>query len=146
VKKSDPVPDAAATSVPVVASGTAAATTVQAAGDTTKAGDATKAEDATKTEDPNSEAAWRKRFQAQRDKIAKVEKELDILGRELEKAQLEYYPDPQKALREQFDRADINKKTAKIDAKRQELDQLTQGLADLEDQLRKSGGDPGWAR
>src|SRR5260370_15379972 len=49
-------------------------------------------------------------------------KELDILGRELEKAQLEYYPDPQKALREQFDRADINKKTAKIDSKRQELD------------------------
>jgi len=119
---------------------------VQAAGDTTKAGDATKAEDATKTEDPNSEAAWRKRFQAQRDKIAKVEKELDILGRELEKAQLEYYPDPQKALREQFDRADINKKTAKIDSKRQELDQLRQGLDDLEDQLRKSGGDPGWAR
>src|SRR6266849_3131505 len=128
VKKSVPVPDAAAPSVPVVASGTAAATTVQAAGDTTKAGDATKAEDATKTEDPNSEAAWRKRFQAQRDKIAKVEKEIDILGRELEKAQLEYYPDPQKALREQFDRADINKKTAKIDAKRQELDQLRQGL------------------
>jgi hypothetical protein len=146
VKKSVPVPDAAATSAPVVASGTAAATTVQAAGDTTKAADATKAEDAAKAEDPNSEAAWRKRFQAQRDKIAKVEKELDILGRELEKAQLEYYPDPQKALREQFDRADINKKTAKIDAKRQELDQLTQGLADLEDQLRKSGGDPGWAR
>ncbi len=146
VKKSVPVPDAAATSAPVVASGTAAATTVQAAGDTTKAGDATKAEDATKTEDPNSEAAWRKRFQAQRDKIAKVEKELDILGRELEKAQLEYYPDPQKALREQFDRADINKKTAKIDSKRQELDQLRQGLDDLEDQLRKSGGDPGWAR
>jgi hypothetical protein len=146
VKKSVPVPDAAATSAPVVASGTAAATTVQAAGDTTKAADATKAEDAAKAEDPNSEAAWRKRFQAQRDKIAKVEKELDILGRELEKAQLEYYPDPQKALREQFDRADINKKTAKIDAKRQELDQLTRGLADLEDQLRKSGGDPGWAR
>jgi hypothetical protein len=146
VKKSVPVPDAAATSAPVNASGTAAATTVQTAGDTTKTGDDTKTGDATKTEDPNSEAAWRKRFQAQRDKIAKVEKELDILGRELEKAQLEYYPDPQKALREQFDRADINKKTAKIDAKRQELDQLTQGLADLEDQLRKSGGDPGWAR
>jgi len=134
LKKSAPTPDAASTSAPGSAGGTADSTTAQNAGD------------ATKTEDPNSEAAWRKRFQAQRDKIAKVEKELDILGRELEKAQLEYYPDPQKALREQFDRADINKKTAKIDAKRQELDQLTQGLADLEDQLRKSGGDPGWAR
>jgi len=140
LKRSAPAPEAAPTSAPANASGTEAAKTAQVEGDATKSGDATKAED------PNSEAAWRKRFQAQRDKIAKAEKELDILGRELEKAQLEYYPDPQKALREQFDRGDINKKSAKIDAKQRELDQLRQGLNDLEDQLRKSGGDPGWAR
>jgi len=140
LKGSVPAPEAAATSAPANASGTEAAKTAQGAGDTTKSGDTTK------TEDPNSEAAWRKRFQAQRDKIAKAEKELDILGRELEKAQLEYYPDPQKALKEQYDRGDINKKSAKIDAKQRELDQLRQGLNDLEDQLRKSGGDPGWAR
>src|SRR6267143_783683 len=139
LKGSVPAPEAA-TSAPANASGTEAAKTAQVAGDTTKSGDTTK------TEDPNSEAAWRKRFQAQRDKIAKAEKELDILGRELEKAQLEYYPDPQKALKEQYDRGDINKKSAKIDAKQRELDQLRQGLNDLEDQLRKSGGDPGWAR
>jgi len=140
LKGSVPAPEAAATSAPANASGTEAAKTAQGAGDTTKSGDTTK------TEDPNSEAAWRKRFQAQRDKIAKAEKELDILRRELEKAQLEYYPDPQKALKEQYDRGDINKKSAKIDAKQRELDQLRQGLNDLEDQLRKSGGDPGWAR
>jgi hypothetical protein len=146
VKTNAPAPEAAATSAPGNANGTAAATIAQTAGDTTKTGDDTKAGNATKAEDPNSETAWRKRFQTQRGKIAKAEKELDILGRELEKAQLEYYPDPQKALREQFDRADINKKTAKIDAKTKELDELRQGLNDLEDQLRKSGGDPGWAR
>jgi len=140
LKGSVPAPEAAPASAPANATGTEAAKTAQVAGDAAKSGDATK------TEDPNSEAAWRKRFQAQRDKIAKAEKELDILGRELEKAQLEYYPDPQKALREQYDRGDINKKSAKIDAKQRELDQLRQGLADLEDQLRKSGGDPGWAR
>ena len=140
LKGSVPAPEAAPASAPANASGTEAAKTAQVAGDTAKTGDSTK------TEDPNSEAAWRKRFQAQRDKIAKAEKELDILGRELEKAQLEYYPDPQKALKEQYDRGDINKKSAKIDAKQRELDQLRQGLADLEDQLRKSGGDPGWAR
>src|SRR5260370_22602652 len=78
VKKSVPVPDAAATSAPVVASGTAAATTAQAAGDTTKAGDATKAGDTKKAEDrtkkgePKNEAAWRKRFQVQREKNWKV--------------------------------------------------------------------------
>jgi len=68
------------------------------------------------------------------------------LTRELEKAQVEYYPDPQKAMTQQNTRADINEKQAKIDAKKRDLDQLRQGLDDLEDQLRKSGGDPGWAR
>jgi len=129
LKKSAPGPAPAASSGP---GGTAA--TVQAAGD------------ATKPEDPNGEVAWRKRFKDHHDKIAKTEKELDILGRELEKAQLEYYPDPQKAMTQQNSRADINATTAKIDAKKKELDQLKQGLDDLEEQLRKSGGDPGWAR
>ncbi|HEX4545030.1 MAG TPA: hypothetical protein VH110_01635 [Candidatus Acidoferrum sp.] len=97
-------------------------------------------------DDPNSEKAWRKKFQDQRDKIAKAERELDVLQREVEKAQVEYYPDPQKALSEQNTRKDINEKTAKIEAKKKEIGQLKQGLDDLEDQLRKAGGDPGWAR
>jgi DNA repair exonuclease SbcCD ATPase subunit len=134
LKKSAPAPDPASASAPGNTAGTAEATTAQAAGNAAKSGD------------PNGEVAWRKRFQDQRDKITKAEKELDILGRELEKAQLEYYPDPQKAMTQQNSRADINEKTAKISAKKKELDQLKQELSDLEDQLRKSGGDPGWAR
>jgi hypothetical protein len=59
---------------------------------------------------------------------------------------VQYYSDPQKALTEQNTRKDINDKQAKIDAKKLEIAQLKQGLDDLEDQLRKSGGDPGWAR
>lgn len=105
-----------------------------------------KAHDTGKTEDPNGEAAWRKRFKQHRDKIAKAEKELDVLQREAEKAQVQYYGDPQKALNEQNNRAEINQKKAKIDAKKAELDQLRQGLDDLETELRKAGGDPGWAR
>jgi len=133
-------PEQAASSAPTSdASGKATAATAQAAGTSAKAGDEPK-------EDPNSESAWRKRFQAQRDKIAKAEKELDILARELEKAQVQYYPDPQKAMAQQNTRADITAINTKIDAKKQELDQLKKGLDDLEDQLRKSGGDPGWAR
>jgi chromosome segregation ATPase len=132
VKKKALAGEAAPASTPGDTGGTAAATT--AAGDTNK------------TEDANSEKAWRERFREQREKIAKVEKELDILNRELEKAQLEYYPDPQKAMTEQNSRGDINEKTAKIEVKKKELDHLRQGLSDLEDQLRKSGNDPGWAR
>jgi hypothetical protein len=94
----------------------------------------------------SDEETWKGRFKAQRDKIARAEKELDILQRESEKSQLQYYPDPQKALSEQNSRKEINEKDAKIAAKKKELDTLKQGLDDLEDQLRKSGGDPGWAR
>jgi hypothetical protein len=92
------------------------------------------------------ETAWKKRFADQRDKIAAAEKELDILQRESEKAQVQYYNDPQKALQQQYSRQDINDKNAKIDAKKQQIADLKQQLSDMEDELRKSGGDPGWAR
>jgi predicted RNase H-like nuclease (RuvC/YqgF family) len=97
-------------------------------------------------EDPNGEAAWRKRFKDQHDKLAKAELELDVLQREVQKSQVEYYPDPQKALSEQNNRKEINDKKAKIDAKQQEIAQIKKDLEDMEEQLRKSGGDPGWAR
>jgi len=105
-----------------------------------------KGEAAAATEDPNSEKAWRKRFSEQHQKIAKAEKELDILQREMQKSSMQYYADPQKAMKEQNNRGDINEKTAKIDAKKKELDALRQQLDDMETQLRKSGGDPGWAQ
>jgi len=94
----------------------------------------------------SEEETWRGRFKAQRDKIARAEKELGILQRETDKAQLQYYPDPQKALSEQNSRKDINEKDAKIAAKQKEIADLKLGLDDLEDQLKKAGGDPGWAR
>lgn len=99
-----------------------------------------------KKEDPNSEAAWRKRFAAQRRKIADAEEALSVLQREAEKADLQYYPDPQKALREQYTREEINAKNEKIAEKKKEIADLKQQLSDLEDQLRTAEGDPGWAR
>jgi hypothetical protein len=94
----------------------------------------------------DAETAWRKRFADQRAKIAAAEKELDILQREAEKAQVQYYNDPQKALMEQNTRKEINEKNAKIEQKKQDIANLKQQLSDMEDELRKSGGDPGWAR
>ena len=96
--------------------------------------------------DAKTEAAWRQRFKNQREKIARAEKELDVLQREEEKTQIQYYPDPQKAMNEQYTRKEINEKRDKIEAKRQEIAQLKQGLTDLEDDLRKAGGDSGWSR
>ena len=101
---------------------------------------------ADKTEDANSEAAWRKRFKEARDKLAQAEKELDILQREVNKGLVQYYNDPQKALSEQYTRKDINEHDVKIQAKKDEIAQLKQHISDMEDELRRSGGDMGWSR
>jgi len=97
-----------------------------------------------KAKDPQT--YWRKRFQKARDDLAKAQKELDVLQRESDKNQVQYYSDPQKALMQQHDRSDINSGQAKIDAKKKEIDSLNQQLADMEDELRKDNGNPGWAR
>src|SRR6266849_5901435 len=91
------------------------------------------------------EAKWRKQFKDAYANLDRAQRELDILQREDNKAQLQYYNDPQKALAEQYTRKDINDKDAKIAAKKKEIDQLKQQISDMEDALRKSGGDPGWA-
>jgi chromosome segregation ATPase len=110
-----------------------------------KNGDAAAADPKTKAPD-NSEAGWRKRFAEQHAKISQAEQELDILQRESTKLQTQYYTDPQKALAEQYTRKDITDQDAKIQAKKDEIAKLKQGLSDMEDQLRASGGDSGWAR
>jgi len=98
------------------------------------------------SDDSNSEKAWRKRFAEQRKRISDAELELDVLQRELRKSDVQYYSDPQKAMNEQYSRTEINEKTAKIEAKKKQIADLQQQLSDTEDQLRASGGDPGWAR
>jgi len=108
--------------------------------------DAAKDKDQNAQDDPKSEAYWRKRFQKTREQLSNAESELDVLQRELNKDQVQYYPDPQTALLQQNNRSDINDKTAQVDAKKKEIDSLKQQLSDMEDDLRKAGGDPGWAR
>jgi chromosome segregation ATPase len=126
------------------ATDTTAKPTTPAAGDAATA-EVKKSPDGKDGGGKNSESEWRKKFAEQRNKIATAEKELDVLQRESEKAQVEYYPDPQKALMEQNTRKDINDLNKKIDDKKTEIAKLKQGLDDLEDALRKAGGEPGWA-
>jgi hypothetical protein len=97
-------------------------------------------------DDPKTEAYWHKRASKLRAKLAASEQELDVLQRELSKDEVQYYPDPQKALMQQYNRSDVNEKHAKVDAKKAEVESLKQQVADLEDAVRKAGGDPGWVR
>jgi hypothetical protein len=92
------------------------------------------------------ETRWRKQFKEAYANLDRAQRELDVLQREDNKAQVQYYSDPQKALSEQYTRKDINDKDTKIAAKKKEIDQLKQQISDMEEALRKSGGEPGWAK
>jgi len=116
-------------------------------GNTPKTSDAQSKDATDKNAGPeeSAETKWRKQFKEAYATLNRAQKELDILQREDNKAQLQYYSDPQKALAEQYTRKDINDHDTKIAAKKKEIDQLKQRIGDMEEALRKSGGDPGWA-
>ncbi len=93
------------------------------------------------------EQAWRARFGKARAKLAHDEADLDVLQREMGKLQLGFYPnDPVKQMQQDLTRADINNQQAKIDKKQADIAADKAAISDLEDSLRHSGGDPGWAR
>ncbi len=105
-----------------------------------------EAEKEAKPKDEKGEAYWRKRFAEARAKLQAAEKEADLLQRELNLQQQQFYSDPNKALREQYERKDINENSQKVAEKKKEIERLKQALSDLEDELRRASGDPGWAR
>ncbi len=92
------------------------------------------------------ELYWRERFAAARKQLADAEKELDILQRELNLKRMQFYNDPQKTLEQELKRTEINDHTKKIEEKQAQVAALKQAFADLEDELRQAGGNPGWAR
>jgi len=89
---------------------------------------------------------WRKQFAEANKKLADDGHELDILQREYNLKQQQYYSDPNTAMKEQFDRKDLTDTKTKIDDKTAAVAKDKQDISDLEDALRQSGGDAGWAR
>jgi hypothetical protein len=93
------------------------------------------------------EQGWRDRFAKVRAKLARDQADLDILQREMGKLQLGFYPnDPVKQMQQDLTRSDIINQQAKIDKKQSDIAADKAAISDLEDALRKSGGDPGWSR
>lgn len=93
----------------------------------------------------NDEETWREKFAGLRHKLQQDQAELDIMQRELGVLNVQYYSDPNKQMQQQLSRDDINKKTAAIEKKKQDVAADQQAISDAEDALRKAGGDPGWA-
>jgi len=95
---------------------------------------------------PQDEKAWREKFAMLRAKLARDQEDLQVMQRELGVLNLQNYSDPMKGMQQELTRGDINKKTADIDAKQKQIQADQQAIDDAEEQLRKSGGDSGWAR
>jgi len=94
----------------------------------------------------DEEKAWRDKFADLRRKLAQDQSDLEVMQRELGVLNLQNYNDPVKAMQQSLSRDDINKKTADIEAKKKQVAADQQAISDAEDDLRKSGGDSGWAR
>lgn len=94
----------------------------------------------------NDEASWRQRFADARNKLKQDQDDLAVMQRELANLRLQYYPDPQKAMKQSVSNEDVFKKQQAIDKKQKDIQADQQALSGLEGELRKAGGDPSWAR
>ncbi len=92
------------------------------------------------------EAYWRKQFAEIHYKIHMAQSELDVWQRELNEELLIYDPNPQKAMRENVTRNNINGHRQAIEDKKKGLEELRRQFSDLEDESCHAGGDPGWSR
>jgi hypothetical protein len=88
---------------------------------------------------------WRQTFTDARKKLADDAHELDILQRDYNLKQQQYYSDPNVAMRQQYTRQDLTDTKSQIDDKTAAVAADKLAISDLEDQLRQAGGEPGWA-
>jgi hypothetical protein len=72
------------------------------------------------------------------------ERELEVLQKKLNQNDVQYYSDPQVALQQQYSRSDIAKNQDAIDKKKKDIADVDQALSDLQDELRRDGGNPSW--
>jgi hypothetical protein len=95
----------------------------------------------------HDEAYYRAQMSTLKGTLDTHQRELDVLQQKLGQNQMQQYGnDPNKSLQQQYSRDDINKLTADIDAKKQQIADDNKAIDDLRDQLRHEGGDPGWLR
>jgi hypothetical protein len=95
----------------------------------------------------DQEKEWRAKFAKAHAKLQRDQAELDVDQRELGKLQVQFYPnDPAKQLGQSLTNADVHNQQEKIDKDKQTIQNDQNDISNLEDELRKSGGDSGWAR
>lgn len=115
--------------------------------------DKTSPGEETSSPSPDAEKHGEKYFRSKADEIrSRLEfhrRQLDVLQQQLGLAKVQYYPDPQKTLEQESTPAfesNVDKLRAKIAAAQKAIDDDQKALDDLQEELRRDGGDPGWIR
>ena len=124
----------------------AAAAGKEAAGKEAGEGKEAAGKEPEKKSQAEEEKEWRAKFAKLREELKYEEKKLDVLQRELNLSQMQNYSDPNVAMREQFQRTEINAKTKEIEAQKQAVDRVKQSITALEDELRSKNLPSGWAQ
>jgi chromosome segregation ATPase len=89
---------------------------------------------------------WRDAFQKARDEVTRAEAKVQILEMKVRDLNMGVLRQSDVYNRENRLGAEITAAQAELDQARREAEQARQKITDLEDELRRSGGPPGWAR
>lgn len=100
-------------------------------------------------EEPHGEKYFRRRMSKLQDRLDIHQRELSVLEQKLGQNQMMYYPDPNKGLLQESGptaMSDVNDLQDQIVKKKGEIAEDQEAIENLQDQLRRDGGDPAWLR
>ncbi|MCZ6490481.1 MAG: hypothetical protein O7A06_08120 [Acidobacteria bacterium] len=109
---------------------------------TTEAGTAESARE----ERARLEKEYREKFAQLREELSYEERKLDVMQRELNLMQVQYYSDPNVAMREQHERGEINQRMQDLEAQKAAVEQKKAAITAMEEELRREGLPVGWSR
>ena len=112
------------------------------AADTTEAGTVESARE----ERAQLEKEYREKFVQLREELSYEERKLDVMQRELNLMQVQYYSDPNVAMREQHERGEINQRMQDLETQKAAVEQKKAAITALEEELRREGLPVGWSR
>ncbi len=115
-------------------------------GEKPAAGTETKTEEDESANQVHNEKYYRSQLAKLQDRLNLHQRELNVLQQKFGQNEMQYYPDPQKTLDQQYTRDDITKLQQDLDKKKQQVADDEQAIENLREQLRREGGDPGWLR
>jgi hypothetical protein len=100
-------------------------------------------------EETHGEKYYRDRKRELQGRLEIDQRELSVLEQKLGQNQMMYYPDPNKGLLQESGptaMSDINKLQDQIAKKKAEISADQEAMENLQEQLRRDGGDAGWLR